>query len=138
VGVSRYALEIPWRVFAARHVGGVVLTRVLVAAIGVVSSLDVLRNKPLSTLRANSASYHPSVTLHRRPRDQPPRLEDTETSAPLQVRNASHVRRARRGRRGRPIATRDSSVSPSLVSPVRCRRSRASFRAVNGPGWCMI
>ena len=51
-GVSRYALEIPWRIFAGEHIGGVVLTAVLVGAIGVLSSLDVLRNKPLSTLRA--------------------------------------------------------------------------------------
>ena len=50
--VSHYALEIPWRVFADEHVGGVALTAVLVGAIGVLSSLDVLRNKPLSTLRA--------------------------------------------------------------------------------------
>jgi putative ABC transport system permease protein len=51
-GVSRYALEIPWRIFYAEHAAGVVLTAVLVAAIGVLSSLDVLRNKPLGTLRA--------------------------------------------------------------------------------------
>jgi putative ABC transport system permease protein len=51
-GVSRYALEITWRPFLAEHVIGVVATAVLVAGIGVVSSLDVLRNKPLSTLRA--------------------------------------------------------------------------------------
>jgi putative ABC transport system permease protein len=51
-GVSKYALEIPWKVFAGEHIGGVVLTAILVAVIGVVSSLDVLRNKPLSTLRA--------------------------------------------------------------------------------------
>jgi putative ABC transport system permease protein len=51
-GVSRYALEIPWRIFPREHIAGVVLTAVLVAAIGVASSLDVLRNKPLSTLRA--------------------------------------------------------------------------------------
>jgi putative ABC transport system permease protein len=51
-GVSTYALEIPWRVSAAEHVGGVLLTAALVAAIGVLSSLDVLRNKPLATLRA--------------------------------------------------------------------------------------
>jgi putative ABC transport system permease protein len=51
-GVSKYALEIPWRIFAGEHVGGVFLTAALVATIGVVSSLDVLRNKPLSTLRA--------------------------------------------------------------------------------------
>lgn len=51
-GVSRYALEIPWRIFAGEHVGGVALTAVLVGAVGVLSSLDVLRNKPLATLRA--------------------------------------------------------------------------------------
>ena len=51
-GVSRYALEIPWRVFAGEHIAGVFLTALLVSVIGVVSSLDVLRNKPLATLRA--------------------------------------------------------------------------------------
>jgi putative ABC transport system permease protein len=51
-GVSRYALEIPWRIFPRENIAGVVLTAILVAAIGVLSSLDVLRNKPLSTLRA--------------------------------------------------------------------------------------
>jgi putative ABC transport system permease protein len=51
-GVSTYALEVPWRVFPRENIGGVVLTAILVAAIGVLSSLDVLRNKPLSTLRA--------------------------------------------------------------------------------------
>jgi len=51
-GVSRYALDIPWRLFAGEHLAGVGATAVLVALIGVVSSLDVLRNKPLLTLRA--------------------------------------------------------------------------------------
>jgi len=51
-GVSRYALEIPWRIFPSEHAGGVAFTAVLVGAIGVLSSLDVLRNKPLATLRA--------------------------------------------------------------------------------------
>ena len=51
-GVTRYALDMPWRIFPREHVAGVVLTAVLVAAIGVLSSLDVLRNKPLATLRA--------------------------------------------------------------------------------------
>jgi putative ABC transport system permease protein len=51
-GVSRYALEIPWRFFVGEHVGGVAITAALVAAIGVLSSLDVLRHKPLATLRA--------------------------------------------------------------------------------------
>ncbi|OFV94391.1 MAG: hypothetical protein A3H95_18570 [Acidobacteria bacterium RIFCSPLOWO2_02_FULL_64_15] len=51
-GVSRYALDIPWRVFVGEHAAGVVLTALLVAAIGVLSSLDVLKHKPLATLRA--------------------------------------------------------------------------------------
>jgi putative ABC transport system permease protein len=51
-GVSRFALDIPWRVATGEHVGGVVLTALLVSVIGVVSSLDVLRHKPLATLRA--------------------------------------------------------------------------------------
>lgn len=51
-GVSTYALEIPWRIVAGEHVAGVALTAILVASIGVLSSLDVLRNKPLATLRS--------------------------------------------------------------------------------------
>lgn len=51
-GVSRYALDVPWRFFPLEHLAGVLVTAVLVAAIGVLSSLDVLRNKPLATLRA--------------------------------------------------------------------------------------
>jgi putative ABC transport system permease protein len=51
-GVSRFALEIPWRVFAGEHAAGVAVTGLLVAIIGVGSSLDVLRRKPLATLRS--------------------------------------------------------------------------------------
>jgi len=51
-GVSRFALEIPWRPFVGEHVASVGATAVLVAAIGVLSSLDVLRHKPHLTLRA--------------------------------------------------------------------------------------
>src|SRR5207248_4071617 len=51
-GVSRYALDIPWRIFAREHVGGVAATAILVATLGVLSSVDVLRHKPLATLRA--------------------------------------------------------------------------------------
>jgi putative ABC transport system permease protein len=51
-GVSRYALDITWRPFFLEHVTSVAATSALVAAIGVLSSLDVLRHKPLSTLRA--------------------------------------------------------------------------------------
>ena len=51
-GVSRYALDIPWRVFVGEHAAGIVLTALLVAVIGVAASVDVLRHKPLATLRA--------------------------------------------------------------------------------------
>jgi putative ABC transport system permease protein len=51
-GVSRFAIDIPWRVYTLEHTLGVLITMVLVAAIGVLSSLDVLRHKPLATLRA--------------------------------------------------------------------------------------
>ena len=51
-GVTHYALDIPWKIFPVELGAGVALTAILVASIGVLSSLDVLRNKPLSTLRA--------------------------------------------------------------------------------------
>jgi putative ABC transport system permease protein len=51
-GVSHYALDIPWRPFLGEHLLSIAVTGVLVAAIGVLSSLDVLRHKPLATLRA--------------------------------------------------------------------------------------
>lgn len=51
-GVSRYALDIQWRIIPAEHAAGILLTALLVSAVGVISSLDVLRNKPLATLRA--------------------------------------------------------------------------------------
>jgi len=51
-GVSRYALDIPWKPFFGEHAASIALTGVLVSAIGVLSSLDVLRHKPLATLRA--------------------------------------------------------------------------------------
>ncbi len=51
-GVSRYALDIPWRIFPVEHIAGVGVTAVAVAVIGLVSSLDVLRHKPLATLRS--------------------------------------------------------------------------------------
>jgi putative ABC transport system permease protein len=50
--VSRYALDIPWRLFPGEHLLSVIATGILVAAVGGLSSLDVLRHKPLSTLRA--------------------------------------------------------------------------------------
>ena len=51
-GVSRYALDISWRFAPGLTLAGIVVTAMLVAAIGVMSSLDVLRRKPLGTLRA--------------------------------------------------------------------------------------
>ena len=51
-GISRFAIDIPWRVYTLEHSMGVLITMLLVAAVGVLSSLDVLRHKPLATLRA--------------------------------------------------------------------------------------
>jgi putative ABC transport system permease protein len=51
-GLSRYALDLPWRFSAAEHLGGLAATALLVAIVGVLASLGVLRRKPLATLRA--------------------------------------------------------------------------------------
>jgi putative ABC transport system permease protein len=51
-GISRFALDIPFRPLPALTVGGVAVTAVLVAAVGVASSWDVLQRRPLATLRA--------------------------------------------------------------------------------------
>jgi putative ABC transport system permease protein len=50
--VSRYALDIPFTPLIGLSTIGVVVTTVLVAVIGVVSSWEVLQRKPLATLRA--------------------------------------------------------------------------------------
>ena len=50
--MARYALELNWSANPALTIGGVVATAVFVGAIGVLASLDVLRHKPLATLRA--------------------------------------------------------------------------------------
>ena len=50
--ISRYALEIPFRPLVGTSAAGVAVTAVLVAAIGVISSWEVLQRKPLATLRA--------------------------------------------------------------------------------------
>jgi putative ABC transport system permease protein len=50
--VARYALDLPWESSPAMTVGGIAVTAIVVALIGVLASLDVLRHKPLSTLRA--------------------------------------------------------------------------------------
>ncbi|MCL4847908.1 MAG: FtsX-like permease family protein [Acidobacteria bacterium] len=50
--VSRHVLQIPWSPAGEVALVGVVVTAALVGALGVASSLDVLRRKPLSILRA--------------------------------------------------------------------------------------
>ena len=50
--VATYALELPWEPAPAITVAGIFLTALFVAAVGVLASLDVLRHKPLATLRA--------------------------------------------------------------------------------------
>jgi putative ABC transport system permease protein len=50
--LSRYAIDLPWRPGGALPVIGLVATAVLVALVGVAASADVLRRKPLATLRA--------------------------------------------------------------------------------------
>jgi putative ABC transport system permease protein len=50
--VARYALDMPWSATPSITVVGIAATSVLVAAIGVLASADVLRHKPLATLRA--------------------------------------------------------------------------------------
>ena len=50
--ISRYALDIPFKPLLGMSAMGVVVTAVLVAVIGVISSWEVLQRKPLLTLRA--------------------------------------------------------------------------------------
>jgi putative ABC transport system permease protein len=49
--VTKYLLEIDWRPTPVLLTAGVFLTAALVGTVGVISSLDVLRRKPLATLR---------------------------------------------------------------------------------------
>jgi putative ABC transport system permease protein len=51
-GVARYALDLTWHATPAITVVGITATAACVAAIGVLASVDVLRHKPLATLRA--------------------------------------------------------------------------------------
>ena len=51
-GVTRYVFDISWRPVPGLLAIGALLTTLLVAAIGVLASADVLRKKPLVTLRA--------------------------------------------------------------------------------------
>jgi putative ABC transport system permease protein len=50
--VARFALELNWEPTPVLTVLGIAATALFVAAIGVLASLDVLRHKPLATLRA--------------------------------------------------------------------------------------
>jgi len=50
--VARYALDLTWHATPAITVVGITATAACVAAIGVLASVDVLRHKPLATLRA--------------------------------------------------------------------------------------
>lgn len=51
-GVSRHVLDIPWRPAPGLAALGAIVTMALVGIVGVTSSYDVLRKKPLGTLRA--------------------------------------------------------------------------------------
>jgi putative ABC transport system permease protein len=51
-GISRYALDIPWHPALGENVVSTLATSVLITVIGVAASADVLRRKPLATLRA--------------------------------------------------------------------------------------
>jgi len=51
-GISRFALDIPFRLLPMLTLGGVLVTAVLVATVGIAASWDVLQGKPLATLRA--------------------------------------------------------------------------------------
>lgn len=50
--MARHVLDIPWHATPAIPIIGALITTALVGGVGVVSSLDVLRRKPLATLRA--------------------------------------------------------------------------------------
>jgi putative ABC transport system permease protein len=51
-GVSRFALDIPFRARPLLSAAGVLVTAALVAVVGIAASWDVLQRKPLATLRA--------------------------------------------------------------------------------------
>ena len=51
-GLTRFLLEINWTPAPLVNLAGLVLTALVVAVVGVAASLDVLRKKPLGTLRA--------------------------------------------------------------------------------------
>jgi putative ABC transport system permease protein len=51
-GISRFALDIPWRPVLHENLISTAATSVLIMTIGVLASADVLRRKPLATLRS--------------------------------------------------------------------------------------
>jgi putative ABC transport system permease protein len=51
-GVSRFALDVPWQPQFGYVLAGLASSVALVTAVGLLASLDVLRRKPLGTLRA--------------------------------------------------------------------------------------
>jgi len=51
-GITRHVFELTWHVPWFETVSGVIATTTVVAIVGVLASLDVLRRKPLATLRA--------------------------------------------------------------------------------------
>jgi putative ABC transport system permease protein len=51
-GVSRFALDIPWRPVLHENAVSTVATSLLIMIIGVAASADVLKRKPLAALRA--------------------------------------------------------------------------------------
>jgi hypothetical protein len=50
--IARWAIEVTWRAPWTELSVGLVLTTLLVAIVGLIASADVLRRKPLATLRA--------------------------------------------------------------------------------------
>ena len=50
--IAKYALELPWEAAPGLTLFGIVATAGFVAVVGVLASFDVLRHKPLATLRA--------------------------------------------------------------------------------------
>jgi putative ABC transport system permease protein len=50
--LSRWVIHVPWRAPIADTLAGAALTAVLVGVVGLLASLDVLRRRPLATLRA--------------------------------------------------------------------------------------
>jgi putative ABC transport system permease protein len=51
-GVARYVFDMPWQATPLLLIAGALVTALLVGVIGVLASADVLRRKPLATLRA--------------------------------------------------------------------------------------